>query len=76
MNYEDFIYKMGSLFSMLSQWQEDGEFQGEHTLSFTGSNGTKKTVHIYGDGYDFQISGDDESSGLNLNIDVLSDTSD
>lgn len=55
MEYETLVYKLGSLHSLLRDLEAAGLFQGEHTIAYTGRDGTQQTIHVYIDGTELQI---------------------
>ena len=56
MEYDKLIYKLGSLHSLLREIESARLYQGEHTISYSGLDGTQQTVHVYIDGTDLQMS--------------------
>jgi VCBS repeat-containing protein len=71
--YDKLVYKLGSLHSILRELASSDLYQGEHTLVFTGADGTAETVHIYIDGTDLQMSATEGSPGLNLSATAFGD---
>lgn len=55
MEYETLVYKLGALHSLLRDLEAAGLYQGEHTIAYTGQDGTKQTVHVFIDGTELQI---------------------
>lgn len=55
MEYETLVYKLGSLHGLLRELEAAGMHQGEHTIAFTGDDGTKQTLHVYIDGTELQM---------------------
>lgn len=70
MEYEKLVYKVGSLHSLLRELEEAGLYQGEHTIAYTGQDGTQQTLHVYIDGTDLQMMNTPGTTGLNLSMDV------
>ena len=56
MDYNNLVYKLGSLHSILRELEADGLYQGEHTIVYSASDGTQQTLHVYIDGTDLQMS--------------------
>ncbi len=55
MDYNTLVYKLGSLHSLLREIEAAGMFQGEHTIAYSGADGTRHTLHVYIDGTEFQM---------------------
>jgi hypothetical protein len=68
MDYDTFVYKLGSLHSMLSELAEQDLYQGEHTIHYTGKHGIQRTLHVYVDGTEIQLSDTPPSTYFNLSI--------
>lgn len=68
MDYNTLIYKIGSLHSLLRELEAASAYQGEHTISYRGADGTEQTLHIYIDGTDLQMSNTPGHVGFNLSI--------
>ncbi|HUN05987.1 MAG TPA: hypothetical protein PLQ56_05280 [Aggregatilineales bacterium] len=71
--YDKLVYKLGSLHSLLREIAREDQYQGEHTLVFTGADGESQTVHIYIDGTDLQMSATEGSPGINLSATLFGD---
>ena len=67
------VQKLGSLHSLLRELAVDEQYQGEHTISYTGADGVQQTVHVHIDGTDLQMSNTDGGFGFSLNTDFLLD---
>ena len=71
MEYDKLIYKLGSLHSLLRELEEANLFQGEHTISYAGLDGTEQTLHVYIDGTDLQMSQTPgNQTGLSFSVDI------
>jgi hypothetical protein len=68
--YDKLIYKLGSLHSLLRELEAAGLHQGEHTISYSGVDGTQQTLHVYVDGTDLQMSQTPGTWGIDLTTDV------
>ncbi|MBI1278665.1 MAG: hypothetical protein GC179_11115 [Anaerolineaceae bacterium] len=55
MDYNNLVYKLGSLHSLLREIEAAGLFQGEHTIVYSGADGAQQTLHVYIDGTDLQM---------------------
>jgi hypothetical protein len=64
-DYETLIYKLGSLHSTLRELAEYAQYQGEHTIAYS-SGGIQRTLHIYIDGTDLQMSESPIISGFSF----------
>lgn len=73
MEFDKLVYKLGSLHSLLRELEGADLYQGEHTIAYTGADGTKQTLHIYIDGTDLQMSNTPGSFGFNMSLDVFSE---
>lgn len=73
MEFDKLVYKLGSLHSLLRELEAADLYQGEHTIAYTGADGTKQTLHIYIDGTDLQMSNTPSSFGFNMSLDVFSE---
>ena len=56
MDYNNLVYKLGSIHSLLREIEAAGLYQGEHTIVYSGADGTQQTMHVYIDGTDLQMS--------------------
>jgi len=73
MDYNTLVYKLGSLHSMLREIEAAGLYQGEHTIVYSGADGTRHTLHIYIDGTELQMSPTTgNKTGLNFSNSALS----
>lgn len=70
MEYETLVYKLGSLHNLLRELEAAGLHQGEHTIAYTGHDGTQQTLHIYIDGTDLQMSNSPISPNLPFSFDI------
>lgn len=70
MDYPTLIRKLGSLHSALDELARKGDFQGEHTIVYTGADGTQRTVHVYIDGTELQMTDSPPTSALRFSTDV------
>jgi hypothetical protein len=73
MEYEQVVYKLGSLYSMLRELEAAGLYQGEHTIAYADASGVQRTVHIYIDGTEIQMCDTSDTSDLSFSVDVSSD---
>ncbi len=73
MDYGKLVAKVGALYSVLSELEKTGLYQGEHTVVFTGVDGAERTLHIYVDGTEFQMFDSPSSSSLHLSNRVQPD---
>jgi hypothetical protein len=71
MDYETLIYKLGSLHSMLREMSDEGAHQGEHTIAYTGRDGVQRTLHVYIDGTDFQMTDSEGMSDFQFSSEVF-----
>jgi hypothetical protein len=55
-DFNTLVYKLGSLHSMLRELESAGLYQGEHTIHYTGPDGSRHTLHIYIDGTELEMS--------------------
>jgi hypothetical protein len=55
MDYNTLIYKLGSLHSLLREFEAAGLYQGEHTIVYSAADGTQQTLHVYIDGTELQM---------------------
>lgn len=55
MDYGKLVAKVGALYSILSDIEKMGLYQGEHTVVYTGVDGQERAIHIYVDGTEFQM---------------------
>ena len=70
-DFNTLVYKLGSLHSLLRDLEAAGLYQGEHTVVYSGADGTQQTVHVYVDGTDLQMySTAGNESGLSVNGEV------
>jgi VCBS repeat-containing protein len=74
MDYDKLVYKLGSLHSLLRELQDEGLYQGEHSFTYRGADGTEQTIHVYIDGTDLQMSNIPGNVGLNLSINTFTGT--
>ncbi len=73
MDYNKLVYKLGSLHGILREIEAEGLFQGEHTIVYSGADGTQQTLHVYIDGTELQMSQTSGSpSGLNFSSSPVS----
>ena len=70
MEYETLVYKLGSLHSLLRDLGRAELFQGEHTIAYTGGDGAQRTLHIYIDGTDLQMSDSPIAPDLPFSLDI------
>ena len=73
MEYEQVIYKLGSLYSMLRELEAAGLYQGEHTIAYADANGVRRTVHVYIEGTEIQMCDTAETSDWSFSVDTSSD---
>ncbi len=74
MDYNQLVYKLGSLHSLLRELEAAQEFQGEHTIAYSAPDGTQQTLHVHIDGTHFQMSDTPgNSTGLDLFTRALPD---
>ncbi len=74
MEYNQLVYKLGSLHSFLRELEAAGLYQGEQVIVYTGADGVQQTLHIYIDGTDLQMSNTPgNSTGLSLFTNALPD---
>ena len=66
MDYATLVRKLGSLHSLLRELQHEGMFQGEHTIVFNDARGEERTLHIYIDGAELQMTEAPNSTGLHF----------
>ena len=71
MEYDQLVYKLGSLHRLLRELATTEQFQGEHTIAYVGADGMQQTLHVYIDGTDLQMSNTPGSTGLNLSMDFF-----
>jgi VCBS repeat-containing protein len=66
-SYNQLVYKLGTLHSLLRELEATDQLQGEHTIVYTGADGVRQTLHVYIDGTDLQMSNTTGNlTGLNL----------
>lgn len=68
--FSTLVFRLGSLHSLLRELENAGLHQGEQTISFTGADGMRQTLHVYIDGTDLQMSSTPFTPGsLDLSVD-------
>jgi hypothetical protein len=67
--YETLVYKVGSLYSLLAELEQRGLYQGELTIAYS-AHGVEKTLHVYIDGTDMQISDSPGNPGLSFSAGI------
>lgn len=72
MDYNTLVYKLGSLHSLLQEMNEAGLYQGEHTIVYS-AKGVTKTLHVYIDGSDLQMSDSPTNPGIHFSTSALPD---
>ncbi len=72
MDYNKLVYKLGSLHSLLQELNEAGLYQGEHTIVYS-AKGVTKTLHVYIDGSDLQMSETPTNPGLHFSAAAFSE---
>lgn len=73
MEYAQLISRLGSLHSLLRELESSQIYQGEHTIAYAGADGVERTVHIYIDGTELQMSDSDPSDDFRLSSSVAPD---
>jgi hypothetical protein len=63
--YDKLVYKVGSLYTLLSELQQYDLYQGEMTIAYS-AGGVEKTLHVYIDGTEMQISDSPGNPGLSF----------
>ena len=69
--YARLVYKLGSLHSLLTECAREGLYQGEHTISYN-AGGVSRTLHVYIEGTNIEMSETPGSAGLRFNTDFIS----
>lgn len=64
-DYETLIYRLGSLYVALLT--ADGAYDGERSIAVKAMDGSQRTVYVYIDGTDLQMS---ETPGAVIDFDV------
>jgi len=65
-DYATLVRKLGSLHSLLRELQQNGLYQGEHTIIYNDMNGDERVLHIYIDGAELQMSEGPNTTGLHF----------
>lgn len=74
MDYNNLVFRIGGLCSALKRCQEQGLFQGEHTITHTDADGNVITIYAHIDGTDFQFYTEQgNKTGLNMNMEAKND---
>jgi hypothetical protein len=73
MEYALLIQKLGSLHSLLRELESARLYQGEHTITYASADGVERTLHIYIDGTEFQMSASDPTDDFRLSSGVSPD---
>jgi len=66
-DFSELIFRVGQLYSRLASNAARGVYQGEFTVSYKGAAG-EKTLYVYVDGTDFQLSDAPGHVGLSLSV--------
>jgi len=67
--YDKLVYKVGSLYSLLTELEAHGLYQGEFTVA-VNAGGSERTLHVYIDGTEMQLSDAPGSPGLRFSADL------
>jgi hypothetical protein len=68
--YATLVRKLGSLHSLLRELQREGMYQGEHTIIVNDSRGEERTLHVYIDGAELQMTESANHTGLHFSTGV------
>jgi hypothetical protein len=70
-SYAKLVHKLGSLHTLLRECAEEGLYQGEHTIAYS-AGGVAKTLHVYIDGTNIEMSETPGSVGLSFSAGISS----
>jgi hypothetical protein len=70
MDYPTLVRKLGSLHSLLRELEREGVYQGEHTIIYSDSHGEERTLHVYIDGAELQMTETPNTTGLHFSTGV------
>jgi hypothetical protein len=70
--YDKLVYKVGSLYSLLTELEANGMYQGEFTVAVS-NGGSERTLHVYIDGTEMQLSETPGNPGLSFSADFDTD---